>query len=246
MSNIKRYQNPEVFEQLAIEYAVGALQGRAKKRFEVLMETHFYLKATTEAYQQKFAHLVELLPDEKPSDQVWKNLESHIQATATASVSETKENRWSALFSKKSFGLMASVFIVSMVLIFNPMTGSPVAYTAVLESSSTHDPMAVTRISQADMSLSIEMMKDTKVPDGMQLALWCHPKNGGRPMMMGTISASGKTVIKIDKAEWRNFKKVGLLAISLEHKDDHVDVKHIGGPKGKILLKGVLSSEYGV
>jgi len=243
MSNIKRYQNPEVFEQLAIEYAVGALHGRAKKRFEALMDTHFYLQATTEAYQHKFAHLVELLPDAQPSDKVWKNLESHIQATAEPATSKEKQaSWWSSFFNKKTYGLMASALIVSVVLMFNPMTGSPVAYTAVLESSTTHEPMAVTRISQKDMQISIKMMGDTKVPEGMQLALWCHPKGGGKPMMMGTISASGKTVIKIDKAEWRNFRNVGLLAVSLEHKDDHIDIKHEDWPKGKILLKGALSS----
>ncbi|HIO92561.1 MAG TPA: hypothetical protein EYG68_06920 [Leucothrix mucor] len=240
MSNIKRYQNPEVFEQLAIEYAVGALHGRARKRFEALMETHFYLKATTEAYQHKFAHLVELLPDAQPSDQVWKNLESHIKTTATPAVSEAKESWWSSLFNTKTYGLMASALIVSAALIFNPMTGSPIAYTAILESSSTHSPMAVTRISQADMNISIDMMKHTNVPDNMELTLWCHPKGGGKPMMMGTISSSGKTIIKIDKSEWRNFKNVGLLAISLEQKDS----KHADWPKGEILLKGSLNSEH--
>lgn len=73
MSSIKRYQNPEIFEQLAMEYAVGGLHGRARKRFEALMETHFYLRATVEAYEYKFAHLVELLPDEKPSDRSFVN-----------------------------------------------------------------------------------------------------------------------------------------------------------------------------
>ena len=29
-NSAKRYQNPEVFEQLAIEYAVGSMQGRAE------------------------------------------------------------------------------------------------------------------------------------------------------------------------------------------------------------------------
>ena len=240
MSNIKRYQNPEVFEQLAIEYAVGALHGRARKRFEALMDTHFYLKATTKAYQHKFAHLVELLPDEKPSGKVWKNLESHIQATAAPVISEAKESWWNSLFNAKTYGLMASALIVSAALILNPMTGSPVAYTAVLESSSTHSPMAVTRISQANMNISIDMMKKTAVPDDMKLTLWCHPKGGGKPMMMGTIAASGKTVISIDKAEWRNFKNVGLLAISLEHKDN----KNTEKPTGEILLKGQLSSVH--
>ena len=69
MSNVKqetkRYQNPELFEQLAIEYAIGSMSGRARKRFEALMETHFYLRAVVDAYEDKFAHLVELLPDEK-------------------------------------------------------------------------------------------------------------------------------------------------------------------------------------
>ncbi len=237
MSNIKRYQNPEVFEQLAIEYAVGALHGRAKKRFEALMEIHFYLKATTEAYQNKFAHLVELLPDEKPSDTVWDNLEAHIKETDALEKSKMKENWWSSLFNAKIYGLIASMLIVALALIFNPMTTSPIAYAAVLESSNTNSSMAVTRISQKDMALSIDVMMKHKVPEGMKLALWCHPKNGGKPMMMGTISASGKTVIKIDKAEWRNFKNVGFLAVSLEHKD----AKHIEKPEGKVLLKGKLS-----
>ena len=64
---LNRYQNPEIFEQLAIEYAVGSLHGRARKRFEVLMDTHFYLQAVVDAYENKFAHLVELLPDTQPS-----------------------------------------------------------------------------------------------------------------------------------------------------------------------------------
>ena len=50
-NNTTRYQNPEVFEQLAIEYAVGSMKGRARKRFEALMETHFYLRAVVDAYE---------------------------------------------------------------------------------------------------------------------------------------------------------------------------------------------------
>ncbi len=237
MLDIKRYQNPEVFEQLAIEYVVGALHGRARKRFEVLMATHFYLQATVEAYEHKFAHLVELLPDEKPSDQVWKNLEAHINVNAP-SIKEEQRSWWHSLFNIKSYALLASVLILSAVMLFNPMTGSPVAYTAVLSSHTTHTTMAVTRISQADMNITIDMMKQPDIPDNMHLALWCHPKGGGKAVMMGMIAKSGETVIRIDKAEWKNFKNVGLLTVSLEPKDS------IAGdqPSGKILLEGQLTS----
>jgi anti-sigma-K factor RskA len=227
-----------------MEYAVGGLHGRAKKRFEALMETHFYLKATVEAYEHKFAHLVELLPDEQPSDAVWKNLDAHIQADLPSSsievVIEKKSSWWDSFFNIKTYGLFASALLVSAVLMFNPMTGSPIAYTAVLESNGTHIAMAVTKISQSDMKLRIDMMKQPDIPDDMQLALWCHPKNGGKPVMMGIIAKSGETVIGIDKKEWQNFKNVGLLAVSIEPKNLNGDGKLSG--VGKVLLKGQLSS----
>lgn len=239
MSNVKRYQNPEVFEQLAIEYAVGALHGRAKKRFEALMETHFYLQATVEAYQHKFANLVELLPDTQPSDQMWKNIEAKISSTASAEPVHMmdKTSWWQSLFNPKVYGLFASVLLVSVALIFNPMTGGPSAYTAVLESSATKTPMALTRISHSDMAVSIDMMKSPKVPDDMELTLWCQPKKGGKPIMMGTIAKKGKTVIRIDKAEWKNFKNVGFLTVSVEHPGTLKDT-----PSGDVILKGQLSS----
>lgn len=236
MSSIKRYQNPEVFEQLAIEYAVGGLHGRAKKRFEALMETHFYLKATVEAYEYKFALLVELLPDEKPSNNVWENINAKISIETEAPIVEKKAG-WHLLFNKKTYGLVASALLVSAVLMFNPIVGSAIAYTAVLESH-THTPMAVTKITQATMQLSIDMMKQPDIPDNMELALWCHPKNGGEPVMMGTIATSGKTIIHIDKKEWKNFKNVGFLAVSVEPKNRKKSDK----PAGEWLLEGQLSS----
>jgi len=245
MSNIrnstkgtKRYQNPELFEQLAIEYAVGSMQGRAKKRFEALMETHFYLRAVVDAYENKFATLVELLPDAQPSNQVWENIDAHLQESIP-----TKEKTpwWKTSFFKQGFGMAAMAVVVSAVLLLNPMTFGPAAtasaYTAVLESDSK-TPMAITKIQKSDMTLSVDIMKKVNVPDNMELTLWCHPKNGGMPMKMGTISKSGKTSIKISKKEWQEMKNVGSLAISIEHKGENTAKK----PTGKILLQGQLST----
>ncbi len=233
-NSTKRYQNPELFEQLAIEYAAGSMQGRAKKRFETLMETHFYLRAVVDAYENKFATLVELLPDAKPSNQVWAGIESHIKASAPQ---EKKTSWWKTSFFKQGFGLAAMAIVVSAVLLLNPMTVTPTSYAAILESDS-NVAMAMTKIKKSDMTLTVDIMKKVNVPDNMELTLWCHPKDGGIPMKMGTISESGKTNIKISKKEWQNMKDVGFLAISIEHINDNKIVK----PSGKILLHGQLTT----
>ena len=232
--NLKRYQNPELFEQLAIEYAVGSLHGRARKRFEALMDTHFYLQAVVDAYENKFAHLVELLPDEKPSDKVWNNIEAHIQASAPQ---EEKTSWWKTSFFKQGFGMVFMALVVAGALFLNPMDGTPVAtaYASVLESD-TNETMAVTKIDQSNMNLSIDIMKPMKIDENMELTLWCHPKGGGMPMKMGTVSKTGKTDIKISKEEWQNMKNVGMLAVSVEHKGGTANK-----PTGKIILKGQLT-----
>lgn len=245
MSNMnteaKRYQNPEIFEQLAIEYVIGALQGRARKRFETLMGTHFYLQAIVEAYEHKFAHLVELLPEAQPSDKVWKGIDEHIKSSSVSKqvVAETKTSWWQGALFKQGFGMAAMVAIVSAVLILNPMTVTPSAsaYTAIMESDSKV-PMAVTKITKSDMSLSIDIMKPVVIADNMELTLWCHPKGSGMPMKMGTVSKSGVTKITISKKEWQSMKNVGVLAISVEEKGDLM----IRQPTGRILLRGELST----
>ena len=133
--------------------------------------------------------------------------------------------------------MAAMAVVVSAVLLLNPMTVTPASYAAVLESNSSA-AMAVTKIQKSDMTLSIDIMKKVHIPDNMELTLWCHPKDGGTPMKMGTISESGKTSIKISKKEWRNMKNVGLLAVSIEHKGDSNTMK----PTGKILLQGQLTT----
>jgi len=132
--------------------------------------------------------------------------------------------------------------VISAVLIYKPSTiiGTPViaSYTAVMESDKSGDAMAVTKIERSSMKLSIDIMKPMYIDDGMELTLWCHPKTGGKPMRMGTISKTGKTELDISEEEYENLKNIGELKVSLEMKGQ----ANITKPSKKILLKGKLSS----
>ena len=199
------------------------------------MDTHFYLRAVVDAYENKFAHLVELLPDTQPSDRVWNNIETHIQSQNKSKSHASAAPWWKNAFFKRSFGLAAMALVISAALLLNPMTITPTVYSAVLETNS-HIPVAVTKISKSDMKLSIDIMKKVDIADNMELALWCHPKKGGEPMKMGTVSKEGKTMITISQEEWKNLRNVGLLTIHVEPKNSHMDK-----PSNEIILKGKLN-----
>lgn len=230
MSELNRYQNPEIFEKLAMAYAAGTLHGRARLRFEKLKDEHFYLEATTSAYESKFGSLVELLPSERPSEQVWKNIESSIQTNKPEK--NTEKASWFSWLTP-TYAASAMAVLLAVFLVILPGTKEAVAYAAVLGDAQNSD-VAITRIT-SDLSVSVEMIKKIELEDGTVLKLWCHPKNGGKPMEMGVISSSGKTTLKISEEEWENMKTIGKLEISAE--------SHSSTPTSKrtVLLKGFLN-----
>ncbi|WP_308874106.1 hypothetical protein [Thiothrix subterranea] len=81
---MKRYQKPDIFEHLAMSYALGTLQGKARLRFEKLMRKHLYLRAVTNAYQQQFAPLAALIPSETPPARVWNAISKELQLGKSA------------------------------------------------------------------------------------------------------------------------------------------------------------------
>ena len=211
MSELKRYQNPEIFEKLAMAYAAGTLHGRARQRFETLKSQHFYLEATTSAYESKFGSLVELLPNERPSDQVWKNIESSI--TKDKATQTTEKSSWFS-WLKPAYAASALAVLLAVFLFISPSGTDNIAYAAVLEDTQSN-PIAITRIT-SDLTVSVNIMKELKLEDGTVLKLWCHPKNGGKPMEMGVISKTGETKITITPEEYENMKTIGRLEITAD------------------------------
>jgi len=230
MSELNRYQNPEVFEKLAMAYAAGTLHGRARQRFEKLKDEHFYLEATTSAYESKFGSLVELLPNERPSDQVWKNIESTLKAEAA--FDSTEKSGWFS-WLKPIYTASALAVLLAVFLFLNLGSKDNIAYAAVLEDTQSN-PIAITKVN-SDLSVSVSIMKELKLEDGTVLKLWCHPKNGGKPREMGVVSSSGETTITITPEEYQNMNTIGKLEITA---DSHGSAQT---PKRTSLLKGFLN-----
>lgn len=229
----KRYQNPDLFERLAMEYAIGIMHGGARRRFEALMEKHLYLRATTEAYEHQFARLADLLPDEEPNPRVWREIEKQTGTTEK----KMDVTPWWQSFQVKMAGFAATVFfVVSALFVFLPTTTAAESYMAMLQSDQ-HITMAMA--TARSEGIHVEMMGDMDIPDGMELKFWCLPKSAGeKPMMMGVVAESGKSMIKIDKKMWLGLADVSAFAISLEPKG----TSDMSGPEGEMLYQGDLQT----
>lgn len=213
---MNRYQNPELFERLALSYAVGTLQGKARQRFETLMEQHFYLKATTQAYQHKLAGLVELLPSETPPPEVWQRIEQELK------LKPTKVNLWQRLREWWSWSIILPMALASTVLVFSGIligksNTEPNGYLAVMKSLDNSGLLAVATVEPHQMVIEVAqpmMVHPNKTP-----VLWCLHKDtkGNHIIVAITLDPhSTTTIVPVTPEMWGHFKDVNKFAISLE------------------------------
>jgi anti-sigma-K factor RskA len=208
----KRYSNPELFERLAMEYAIGMLHGQAKRRFETLMQRHLYLQAITEVYEQKFSGLAELAPPKTPPERVWKNIRKQVGLKRAVRQGGAWWQSWQAKFS----GFVLSVLLISGSLFTFMPNPSTDHYISVLKSDK-QAPIAIATLKKGE-GIYIELLKKMRIPKNMELKLWCLPKSKqDQPMIMGTlVTSKQKSIIKMEAKMWQSLNDVSKLAISLE------------------------------
>lgn len=234
---MKRYQNPDIFEYLAMSYALGTLQGKARLRFEKLMSRHLYLRAVTHAYQQQFAPLANLLPEEQPPARVWNAISQQLQLGKTTTARKNwLANVWSYVPVAAFASIAASVATVLLLNVGNQTN----VYMANMKSPLQQDKMMVAMVYHDTMEIAFDMpVGALPVKDDMMPTVWCIPKDSNKPpMRMGTLTAKGENRMPIDKATWKEMANVSQFAISLEP----MNKPPSEAPQGEVIFNGDLAA----
>ncbi len=237
---MKRYQNPDIFEHLAMSYALGTLQGKARLRFEKLMNQHLYLRAVTHAYQQQFAPLVNLIPSETPPARVWNAISQELQLGKQPTLASVHWLTKLKDYLPWSMTAVASIAASAMTVLLLNMNVEPAAYMAALKSPVQQDKMLLVTVYHDTMEIAFDMPSGTlPVKDDMMPTVWCIPKDRNKPLMrMGTLTAHGENRMSIDKATWKEMANVSQFAISLEP----MDKPPSDTPQGEVVLSGDLAA----
>ncbi len=246
---MNRYQKPEVYEQLAMEYSLGTLHGRARKRFEKLMQQHPYLETIVEDNNRKFSGLVEFLPEAKPDDRVWANINNRIIESERAvllrekSLSENQATRswWQFLTNK---GLASALVLLLVSALFLLQSGvrndnEKMAYSAVLISEASKKPMIDVMVKRSDLMLTIKIKEPMPVPADMKVVFWCIAKDKSTPIMnMGIVAPQGMTTKKLGLEGWQGIVDAEEFAVSIEP----AAAASNSSPSGELIFVGKLQA----
>ncbi len=77
-------KHPELLDRLASSYALGTLQGGARRRFETLAREHRTVRELALTWQSRMASLTELQPQVVPSAAVWIRIDNLVRAELQA------------------------------------------------------------------------------------------------------------------------------------------------------------------
>lgn len=81
-----KYDNTKLRQMLAAEYVLGTLRGRARRRFERLVDSDAAARAEVRFWESRLASLAASLPPEMPPAAVWLRLEHEVGLLRPTSV----------------------------------------------------------------------------------------------------------------------------------------------------------------
>lgn len=248
------HRHPELTDRLAAAYALGALRGPARRRFETLARRHPAIGAAAHHWQERLAGLTELQPAATPAPQVWQRIHNLVRAEAAAPrrAPAPRARWWNSLNAWRGAALAGALASVAMVVVslrvqehWRGETAAQIAalrqqietarapqYVAVLLDAQAAPALLVT-LDAARGQLQLQRVGAYREQADKSLQLWALPRRGG-PQSLGVLTREASMRLRGAAADWPT---VDALAVSLEPLGG---VPGAGGPTGPVLFKGAL------
>lgn len=221
------YLQPQRLDPLAREYALGALAGGARRRFERLLNESNAARMAVGTWQQRLSPLLADVSPLQPRERVWQGLHERLFAPqASARAAAAHRGRWlGELLSWRSVGVaLSSVLLCALVLRLQPgwigleprRDTLPASYVGLLTDTSGK-PTLLASSRRHGRQLQVKLLQPIVVPASQVALLWGLPQDGGAPFVVGVLPTAGTsaTVMLTGSAE-KVFFKVSRLGVSFE------------------------------
>lgn len=213
------YRNPSAIEQLAAAYVAGTLRGRARRRFEAVMQTQPAVVAAVNAWTRRLGPLHEALPEQAPSAALWNRIE---KTTIRRGAPAAGPSWWRRLLAPAPAGALVVGLLVGVAL---PMLWQaqeqsrrdmelPDSYVGVLATAQGQPGLIVSSLRQG-RRVDIKQVTPVDLPAGKTLYLWRIDKSGA-VAPVGPLPDGKFTQIELDRPAEQVFFPAVELAVSVE------------------------------
>jgi anti-sigma-K factor RskA len=216
------YLHPELINQLAAEYTLGTLKGRARLRFEAVMRSQPEVMQAAVDWQNRLSPLLESLPEESPQPQTWLKISSRLWPDAAAKQGAWWQRLFASVFaplpvSALALGVMLGTVLPSLWQTVNTpeqLTQLPESYVGVLATQNGKPGLIVSSLRHG-LTVDIKQIAAVPVPAGHTLYLWTVDK-AGIASPIGPIANEKFTRVQLLTPSEKAFFPAMELAVSTE------------------------------
>jgi anti-sigma-K factor RskA len=228
-----RYDDPQLQEILAGEYALGALRGAARARFETLARRDPHLHRRVVEWQERLAPLAQENAEVAPSPRVLASLRRRIKPV------EALPRWWNRLDFWRPFGAVAATLVVALAAYLGVQfvrTPSTVPldplYIAVLTDTAQNPAIVVTAYNKP-FRLTVEPVKPIAIRPGNVLRIWAVDRASGARQRLAEFTPGQPRRLRLPDTDWKFVKG----AATLEVHEEPLQVA-TPGPTGPALYSG--------
>lgn len=213
------YLHPPRLEALARDYAVGTLRGRARRRFERVLNESAQARQAVGAWQDRLARLAEAVPVAAPREAVWAGIEHRlfggsapqpVSRPAPKPAPQRPGSWWSGWLpagprtgpagAGLAVGMLAGAVLAVAALHWQPpwaakvgleaaSPGLPAAYVGILSDAQGRALVLASSRRQGQVLTIKWLQPDFRVPEGQVARLWALGKDGAPAVAVGLLPA---------------------------------------------------------
>jgi anti-sigma-K factor RskA len=227
----------ERLDQLAAQYALGTLRGRARDRFVKAARSDPVVAAAAHAWEARLGALAEAVPGVTPPPRVWTGIATRLGLRNAGQAGLTW---WQRLGFWRGFALasFAAALVLSIVQLLSPAVLPAESLVIVLAGPDARPAMIATA-ARGESVLTLKPVADVRPGPGRAFELWAVPESGA-PQSLGVLPPVGIAKVTLRAPSGEALANVPMLAISLEPAGG----SPTGQPTGPVLYTGRVERFY--
>lgn len=213
------YRNPSAIDLLAAAYVAGTLQGRARRRFENVMQGQPALATAVNRWTARLAPLYGNLKPQAPSAGLWRRIAA---STTAPPMAEAGPTWWQRLLAPLpagglALGLMMGAVLPALWQAHGDLQRDmqlPDSYVGVLGTAQGQPGLIISSLRSGKV-VDIKQVTPITVAPGHTLYLWRIDK-AGAIAALGPLPNGPWTHLELDEPAEQLFFSAVELAVSLE------------------------------